>query len=301
MPLTPDQLAALPASVQLDDSLADYPLFRIKNAQATAALALHGAHLIDFVPHGEQPVLYTSPSAIFQEGQAIRGGVPLCSPWFGTHPEDSSKPFHGFVRNRFWRFDGAYDLPTGSTQLLFSLHANEVLRKIWPYDFTIVFKVVIGTELEMALTYVNLERESVRMGGALHSYFAVSGIDQVSVVGLEQKEFIDAAEGFVRKPAEGRSLDFDQWINRVYLAAPRRTRLVDRGWDRTIKIESEGSATTVVWNAWKQQAADFKDMPDDGYLHYACIETANADEDMRVLHGGESHELLAKISLECAG
>ncbi|MFW6354470.1 MAG: D-hexose-6-phosphate mutarotase [Verrucomicrobiota bacterium] len=281
-------------SISLDDHLPDFPILRIANAQAEAAIALHGAHLLDFRPVAAQPLLYLSPTTRTEEGQPVRGGVPLCWPWFGPHPTEPAWPAHGCARDRFWRLIGVNEPSDGVTELAFSLPPESVPEAYRPGPFELTYSVTVGRALDLSLSTTNRGEQPFVIGGALHSYFAVSGLEAVTVEGLEGLTYRDAVLG-----EEGRQegpVRFDRHINRVYRAARPLAAIVDSGWQRRIQVDAKGSRTTVVWNAWSTQAADFRDMPNEGYKHFVCVETANADDDLITLGPGESHELACRIT-----
>lgn len=295
--MTHETIAALLSSspsATLDDSHPHYPILRIANAHGEAAVALHGAHLIDYRPNIEQPLLYLSPSAIFTEGTPIRGGVPICWPWFSAHPSDATQPSHGVARDRFWDLEGVEDGPDGATTLTFSLPSTAIPASAWPHRFELTYTITVGRSLDLALTTINRATRAFAVGGALHAYLAVSAADKVRIDGLEGCAYQDTALGGTERRQEG-PIRIDREVDRIYREPAPVVSLLDRAWQRRIQVEGTGSRTTVIWNPGPERSASLPDLPEDGWRHFVCIETANAGEDIPLLEPGAYHTLGCRI------
>ena len=175
-------------TVELDLTDPNYPIFVVENAKCSAKVALHGAHLFEWTPTGQKPVIYTSPHAIYKEGKAIRGGVPVCWPWFNAHPTDPDLPSHGFVRNRFWVLDSIIESEEG-TMFNLELKYDDEIAKLWPFPFTLKACIEVGATAKITIEASNHSDTPVVVGGALHTYLAVSHINQVSITGLEETSY----------------------------------------------------------------------------------------------------------------
>lgn len=294
-----ESLVAAASTVTLEEPAPGYPVLRVENASASASVALHGAHVLTYQPHGTAPVLYLSPTARFEEGVPVRGGIPICWPWFGDHPTESEWPAHGVARNRFWQLCSIDETTDEVTVLRFILPEEVTPEALRPGAFALEFVVRIGAELELALTTTNRGTTPFSVGDALHSYFAIGDLPSVRIEGLSGCTYQDSILGRVGDQVG--PIVFDRHINRIYEATGPSTSVVDPAGQRRIAIEAVGSATTVVWNAWTTQAEAFKDMPDDGYRNFVCVETANAASDVREIAPGGSHTLGCRISVESAG
>ncbi len=182
----------LPDGLKHTEIAPGYPALAIETPACRATIALHGAHLISWRPAGStHPVIYTSPQAIYREGKAIRGGIPLCWPWFGAHPSSPDKhPSHGVARNRFWQLKSAV-LENGEFSLTLSLPPDEVTSEHVPFPFHLEARFRLGRQLQLDLITTNLSSRPVSIGGALHSYFQVSDIEKISLRGLSGTRFID--------------------------------------------------------------------------------------------------------------
>lgn len=284
----------LPNCVQLTHPVADYPVYVIKHPKAKARVALHGAHLLEWTPAKQKPVIYLSPQALWEEGKAIRGGVPVCWPWFGPPVDDPALPMHGFVRNRFWKLDSAEQDKTG-VRLLFKLKDSAKTRKLWPHAFELTLEMFIGATLRLVLTMKNTSEDTVFITDALHTYLCVGDVTQVSVSGLERMEYLDRVGLSAIRQQRG-AVVFDQEVDRDY-AARGSVVLSDPSLGRQLKIRGEGSRSTVVWNPWIEKSQRLADLPDEAYQSFVCIETANAWRDELLLAPGAVHSLA--FTLEC--
>lgn len=274
----------------------------ISNAFCEGELYLHGAHITHFCPRGAEPVLWLSPTAVFAEDKAIRGGIPVCWPWFGPHPSDPTLPQHGFARTARWEFVEAKALVNGdienaeaaATLIRLQLSDTEESRATWPHAFHLELTATFGRSLKVELTTRNENAESIEIGGALHSYFRVADIDHVSVLGLESQIYVDQLEGHCEKSQCG-AIRFDGEVDRVYTSA-NPIFIADQ--TRRLSVESWGSGSAVVWNPWIEKSQRMADFPDNGYRSMVCVESANAGQDRRAIAAGQSHTLSQTITID---
>ena len=276
----------LPASVRLSGIDPAYPIFEINHPTCVARVALHGAHVMSWQPVDEEEVLYLSPDAVYKEGKAIRGGIPVCWPWFNAHPADATQPSHGLVRGCLWEFLDAAEDAYGVT-LRFGVRVG-----IWNAELT----VRTGEELEVMLESKNISEVPVVVSGALHTYLGVSDISQVRVVNLDGCTYLDTVGERQTRIQKG-DVIFDREVDRIYDSSSS-ILLVDDLSGRTILIEKSGSPSTVVWNPWAEKAAALADLPDEGYLKFCCIEAAIANDKAEIVMPGASHVLMTRISVE---
>ncbi|HHZ88176.1 MAG TPA: D-hexose-6-phosphate mutarotase [Chromatiaceae bacterium] len=268
---------------------------RITNDHATALIALQGAHLTEYRPaevrHG---IIWMSQKAQFVNGRAIRGGVPVCWPWFGNHPTNGDLPAHGFLRTRNW--DVHLTLDDGQhTALVLTTQDDESTRQLWPHAFQAELRIDVGTTLEIALTVTNTGTEAFTCGAALHSYFAVSDATQISIDGLDGCRYIDTARDNEEKTQTG-AVTIDAEVDNVYIDTSADCVINDPHWDRVIRITKSGSHSTVVWNPWRTKSHSLSDFGDFEYPKMICIESANALDDQITVATGASHTLTTTIS-----
>lgn len=273
-----------------------YLVAEISNPHATARIALQGAHLLIFQPHEEQPLIWLSPEARLAEGKSVRGGVPVCWPWFGPHATEKGYPGHGFARTVPWRLERASQLGDGRTELEFVLVGNETSREQWPHASELRQRITIGETLSHELITTNLGERPLIIGQALHSYFQVGDLRQCRVNGLDGCEYLDKVAGMRRARQQG-AVGFTGEVDRIYLDTPARCEIVDPALQRRIVIQAEGSHSTVVWTPWAEKAAQMGDLGPDGYLNMVCVETANAAEDVVEIAPGAQHRMVARYRL----
>jgi glucose-6-phosphate 1-epimerase len=283
---------SLPPSIHLTNLLPGYPVLDVRHPACTARIAQNGAHLMEWTPAGQSPVLYLSPQSNFHEGKAIRGGVPICWPWFGPHETDKTLPAHGFVRNRFWELTEASENETGVT-LKFALHENEETRRLWPHPFNLDLTMQLGAEMHLSLRMENTGNTPFTISGALHTYLAVGEIHRVTVQGLDGAEYLDTV-GTQEVRRQSGDIAFDREVDRNYRTTGE-VRVKDASLNRTLIVCGSGSHTAVVWNPWIEKSKTLKDLPDDGYKSFVCVETANAWRDHITVAPGAQHKLATTV------
>jgi len=261
------------------------PIVAINNALGKASIALQGAHLLDFQAEGEQPLIWMSDDATFAAGKSLRGGIPVCWPWFGPHPTDSSQPSHGPARTTMWS-------PVSTASLNDGSHAITLAWEPADSSLQVKLHITIGSLLSLTLETTNRGSDSVELSEALHSYFRVGDVRQAYIEGLESCDYIDKVDGFTRKQQHG-AITISTETDRIYLNTQQQCAIIDPSMQRKIIITSAGSQSTVVWNPWIEQAAKMGDLGQDGYLHMLCVETANAADNVIQLAAGSSHSLTA--------
>lgn len=269
----------------------------ITNDAATATIALHGGHILSFQPHGRPPVLWVSRYSHYMGGKAIRGGIPVCWPWFAGHPTDAGKPAHGFARITPWTVLGSEATPGGATRLRLGLTDTEATRSLWPYPFQLELTVTVGSALSVELLVRNPGADSFSCTGALHSYFSVSDIANVAIRGLEGCAYLDKVAGHQYREQMG-AVTITAETDRIYLDTTADCLIVDNGWQRQIRVAKQGSRTTVVWNPWAVRARQLSDFGDEEYRHMVCVEAVNTADDVIILPPGGRHLLQTTLSLE---
>ena len=270
------------------------PCIEIDNKFANATIYLHGAHVASFAPKGEEDLLWMSEFSYFEDNKPIRGGIPICWPWFGAHPSDNDKPSHGFARLARWDVFELESLPDGRTKIVLELNSNEETLAMWNYNFNLQCVIIIGSTLEVELTTTNCDTKAFEITSALHSYFDVENVADIAISGLENVDYVDSLDDDKIKN-ETSEIKFDKEIDRVYLNIKDRTLISSP--KRKIAISKEGSSTTVVWNPWIDKAQRMPDFGDDEYKTMVCVETTNALDDKVRIEPLKSHSLKAIISL----
>jgi len=270
----------------------------VSSPAAEAVLFLQGAHLVSWTPSGARPVLFLSPKSVFAPGKAIRGGVPIIFPWFGSRSGGRPGPAHGFARTSDWALEKAALRENGAVEVTLALTGSAANREYLDNDFQLRFRVTIGSELEMELETTNRSNEPFTFEEALHTYFAVGDVHQASVFGLEKTVFIDKTDGFKRKVQGTEPLRIAKETDQVHLNTQSSCTIWDPVHTRRIVIEKSGSGSTVIWNPWSEKTQSMSDMAPDAWKWMLCVETANAADNAILLAPGASHKLTAKIHVD---
>ena len=260
------------------------PTAYIANRFCTGAVSLFGAHILSYIPEKQEDLLWISQSSHLEAPKAIRGGIPICWPWFGGDPA----PAHGVARIQYWNLTDAVSLPDGSDTLSFELTITE------PHELTARLKVNFGAKLTVALTTVNTGKTDFLLGDAIHTYFRIGEISRTRIHGLggavaenrvDNTEFTAAQEPFV----------FSGETDHIYHSEAAVT-IEDPVLKRRILVEKENSRTTVVWNPWIAKSRRMADFGDEEYHTMVCLEAANCSVDRIPLAPGAEHTLIQKIS-----
>lgn len=288
---------AIPGQVEFVDANDGFPLVRVSNAHAEATIALQGAHLMTWQPRDQEPVIWLSPLAKLAPGKSIRGGVPICWPWFGPHADNPAAPAHGHARTVPWQVVEVTALADGATRLAFELVTSDATRALWPRPTPVRVRLTVGKELRVELVTHNDGDEPVTLGEALHTYFQVSDIGTIEITGLDGCTYVDKVDAAARKVQEG-PVTIAAEVDRVYVDSKTECIIVDPGYRRRIHIAKEGSRSTVVWNPWTDKAAKMGDFGDNGFRRMVCVESANALENCVGLAPGGEHRLTVTYSVE---
>lgn len=275
-----------------------FPMIHIDNGQAKALISVYSGQVLSFQPATETAdVMFLSDKAYYAEGKAIKGGVPICWPWFGPDPEGLGRPSHGFVRNRLWNVVTTSTTPEGATQVILGLKDTEETRAMWPQAFELTIAITIGTTLTVELTTRNLGDKAFPLTQAFHTYFKVGDISRVQVLGLENTQYLDKADGGVEKTQVGGVVTIGE-VDRIYLDVPNELVIDDSSLNRRIRIKSSGSKSAVVWNPWVKIAASMADLDDRDYQRLICVETTNAATDIVEVPAQGEFRLTAIYSVE---
>jgi glucose-6-phosphate 1-epimerase len=262
-----------------------FEYLEIRNQFALAKVALQGAHLFHYERIGSDALLWVSKRAYFEEGKAIRGGIPVCWPWFGPNEEDSSLPQHGFARVSKWKVTEQQELKSGGTMVVLEL------ERAWEYLYTLSLKIIVAESLQLSLTTTNLDTGAFEITSALHSYYTVSDISDMLLSGLDGCSYFDQLDS-ASSIQEG-DVRIDAEVDRIYDTPIGTLTIEDK--QREVRIVTEGSNSTVVWNPWIDKAASMKDMHEEAYREFVCVETANTRHDRRIVKPGMSHTLTMEV------
>jgi len=286
----------IPGIAQVISGHAGLPKVAVTTPTALADIYLHGAQVTSWKPGGAGEVIFLSEHSHWQDGRAIRGGIPICFPWFRGKAGDPLAPAHGFVRTREWRLDSVTVDENGSVIVACSTESDESTRRWWPHEFRLVNRVTIGSVLRLELIAQNIGFDPLSFEEALHTYFRVGDAENVRVRGLDQIRYLDNADGNREKVQSG-DLEFAAVTDNAYINTHGPVELIDQTLHRTILTQKESSATTVVWNPWQQGAASLSDFGNDEWRRMICVEASNILGAAVSLEPGEEHTMAATLSI----
>lgn len=275
------------------------PFARISNKAGEAEVCLLGGHVCSYKRTGGRPVLWMSPKAVFADGKPIRGGIPVCWPWFGALKGKEGAPSHGYVRTRLWEVREARESDPARTSLVLGLRGESAQNELFPHAFDLSITVEVGDELIVDLVTTNRGASEFTYTAALHTYFAVSDVRKVSVGGLDGCAYIDTVGGAWRTGLTQKGpVRFEAEVDRIYQNTKGECVIGDPEWKRRICVAKEGSFSTVVWNPWTAKAERLTDLGGENYPWFVCVETTNAASDVVVVPPGANRRLCARIREE---
>jgi D-hexose-6-phosphate mutarotase len=287
----------LPDSVRMEKGQGDLPRLVIQTMQADAEIYLHGAHVTRFQPQGHKPVLFMSAKSLFEPGKPIRGGVPICFPWFGGRQDGQPGSPHGFARLVEWELVSAKQT-SDNVEIHLRLVSSDATRALWPGEFAADYRVRIGTTLGLELQVRNTGRQPLRIEEALHTYLAISEARQVSIEGLAGTTYLNTVAPPRTETQGATPIRITAETDRIYFNTQATCIAHDPGWQRQMVVKKTGSNATVVWNPWIAKAKAMPDFGDDEWPSMLCIETCNVRENAVIIAPGQSHTMGAHICLE---
>lgn len=292
-----NQTFAIPGHVTFKEGPGGLVVAEVANALAESTIALQGAHVMTFTPRGQEPVIWLSKFAKFAPGKSIRGGVPICWPWFGPHASDATLPGHGFARTVMWQALETKALADGATFLRFGLVETDATRAQWPHASTAQIEITVGAALRVELVTRNSGTAPFVLGEALHTYFHISDVAKMKITGLENCDYLDKVGATTRRTQQG-PIVIESEVDRVYLNVPGDCVIEDSGLKRRIRIAGQNARSAVVWNPWVEKADKMGDFGPEGYRGMVCVETANAVDNVVTVNAGEEHRMVAVYSVE---
>lgn len=275
------------------------PKIRIATPQAEAEMYLHGAQVTSWKPVGAEEVVFLSGRAQWHEGIAIRGGIPICFPWFRAKADDPKAPAHGLVRTKAWSLESITS-EGDSVTVVMSTVSDDDTRKWWPADFRLLHRATFGPELKLELAITNTGAAPLRFEEALHTYHRVGHIESVRIRGLDGAAYLDNTESNREKVQHGDVVITKQTDN-AYLNTQGEIEFDDAERRRRIRITKENSFTTVVWNPWREGARSLPDLGDDEWQQMVCVEASNILGFAVNLAPGEQYTTRATIRVESLG
>ncbi len=265
--------------LKFDKGNGHLPFIFIQNKQASAIISLHGAQILSYKPHRqEEDLLFVSQNSWYEEGKAIRGGIPLCWPWFGPDPKELQRPDHGFVRNGLWDIVSTEATSKNETKIIFRFDASEKSASYWSHPFILELEVIISDTLSVNLITHNTGDDTFTITQALHAYFNVGHINEIEILGLDNSAYLDKAKNEEEYRQTG-NLIINTEVNRIYKFIENPLVIQDNKFNRKIVITATHHKTAVVWNPGVDLPPTITDLESKDYQRFVCVESGNVSSD----------------------
>ena|SRR3984957_4847267 len=294
-----DRQLGIPGVARVSEGNGELARVQITGPFGEAEMYLHGAHVTSWKPVGKDEVLFVSTKSRWEEGQAIRGGIPICFPWFRGKVDDRHAPAHGFVRTRIWQLESITENEKGVAVTMFT-QSDEHTRKWWPGEFRLVHRATFGSELRLELVCMNAGTTPFRFEEALHTYNRIGNIQDARLQGLDNVSYLDNTESNKEKTQRGDILIASP-TDRAYCNTQNEVDLLDPNLKRRIRLRKEHSLSTVVWNPWSEGAARLQDLGDGEWRQFLCVEASNILDAAINLAPGQEHRMAAVLAVGRVG
>ena len=290
-----DQRFGIPGVARITEGNGGLPRIQITGSRDEGEMYLHGAQVTSWRPVGMDEVLFLSSKSRWQEGQAIRGGIPICFPWFRAKADDPKAPAHGFVRTRTWQLQSIVQEERG-VLVSMSFESDEQTRHWWPGEFRLSYRVVFGRELILELFCTNTGKTGFRFEEALHTYNRVADVAHVRLEGLDAVHFLDNTDSNAEK-VQHADVKITGPTDNAYLSTQNNVELMDPELHRQVRLKKSNSRTTVVWNPWQEGATRLNDLGNGEWMQFVCVEASNILNASVDLAPGEENKLTAVLSV----
>lgn len=287
----------IPNQLEVFTGRGNLAMIKVSNSSANAIISIYGAQMLSYQPVDQnEDLLFLSQQSEYAMGKAIRGGIPVCWPWFGPDPKGLQRPNHGFVRNHFWQLVKTEAVSDAETKI--SLLFNESLKKenTWRQPFMLMLDISIGTSLGLELKTFNTGDKPFSITQAFHSYFRIGNIKRIKILGLEDCDYFDKLDQGTQKSQVG-TITVKQEVDRVYVDAVKDLHIVDPVFKRRIQITSPNTSTAVVWNPWSKTTKKMQDLANNDSQKFICVEAGNVAFDLIQIQPGKQHSLQAEFKI----
>lgn len=284
----------IPGMARVHAGQGGLPAVQITGPHARGEMYLQGGQVTSWIPQGRDEALFVSRQARYEPGRAIRGGVPVCFPWFGALKGRSDAPAHGCVRTKPWQIDRIEQTDEGVAVTL-ATASDADTRRFCADEFRLEHRAIFGEALTLELTAINTGAAPFTFEAALHTYYRVRDVSGVSVVGLDGARYLDALDGRRERRQQG-PVEFASEIDRIYLNTPGALAIDDRIGERRLALAASNAHAAVVWNPWMAKARALADLGDDEYREFVCVETCNVAPLAVTLAPGDGHTMRVVIT-----
>ncbi|MCL2519996.1 MAG: D-hexose-6-phosphate mutarotase [Spirochaetaceae bacterium] len=260
----------------------------VKNNKASFSFTPMGATVLSYIPKNGQELFWLGNYNSFKNGVAIRGGIPICFPRFGLEELNSHFDKHGFARNETWVID---NIEESDDLTVIALSLNQSAK--YSYAVTLRLKITLSDYLEMELEALNIGDANVSFSEALHTYFTVGNINDITIEGLAGANYYDEMDDFKVKKHTDDKLVVNQFIDRIFFNNENPVKIVDSNLKRVIHIEKKGALSTIVWNPYQRALGD--EVNETDYQNFVCVEAGNVNNNAVTLKPGEKHKLVMRV------
>lgn len=269
----------------------------IRNKSAQALISLFGGQVLSYKPACEhQDLLFLSDKAIYNQEKAIRGGIPICWPWFGPDTEGLSNRSHGFARNSFWAVASTDVSEDSATKITLKPVQSPETTEIWPHQFDLILEITITNTLDLNLVTRNKGDKPFFITQALHAYFQIGNINHVQVLGLEDTDYLDKLDSAQQKKQTG-AVTIAEEVDRIYTGPQSPLIIEDPIINRNIQVSFTGGNTAIIWNPWKIKSSQMTDLDANDYNHFLCVETGNVATDVVKILPDSEHSLITNFEI----
>lgn len=275
--------------ISIDRNIHGREFISINHPAVQARIALEGAHIVSCKPADQGELLWMSPSDPEVPGSPLRGGIPICWPWFSN---ERAGPAHGIARTSHWVIKSS-SATLHQVSLVLELPTAEISRQLPGEHWQLEAEFILGQSLSVTLTTRNIGTEPQVLSQALHTYLPVTAIQDTQLWGLEGCHYIDQVSGVPDNVQQG-AVIFSEEVDRIYYGHQTAIQVQD-GSDQLLGVTRSGSASVVVWNPWIAKSQRLSHFPPEGYLTMVCVEAANAGPDARIVEPGDTHVLATEI------
>jgi len=261
---------------QLYNAAQALPLIVVTSPKCYAVISLYGGQILEFKPTDKPALLWLSPVALFEPGKAIRGGVPLCAPWFGPHRSKREQnsdlgkvyPNHGFARTSVWTKTSAQANQDHSVTITLALKHSEQSALVYPHQFTMELEFTLGDELTIEFAITNHSTATIECEWAMHSYFAIDNIATAAVNGLDGYQYVDSANNANVEQLNG-ALTFNGEVDRYFITGSASQTIEN---STPISISGTNCNSVITWNPGAELAEKMPDISDKFYQQFVCVE-----------------------------
>jgi glucose-6-phosphate 1-epimerase len=291
-----DSQLGIPGVARVSEGNGGLARVQITGAFGEGEMYLHGAHVTSWKPAGNDEALFISTKSRWEDGLAIRGGIPICFPWFRGKLDNPHAPAHGFVRTKMWQIESILEEENGVAVTMLT-QSDERTLKWWPGEFRLMHRVTFGSELRLELICTNIGTTPFRFEEALHTYNRIADIQDARLHGLDSVSYLDNTESNKEKTQRG-DVIIASPTDSAYRNTENEVDLLDPKQKRRIRLRKEHSLSTVVWNPWSEGAARLQDLGDGEWRRFLCVEASNILDAAIDLAPGQEHRMAAVLTVE---